>query len=796
MNHKKLTSLIVILLLTITGYTQNWSWGLNAGGTESQYTRDIVNDGSGNQIVVGTYSHGSAVFGAYTLPWETHSTDPNNTNINSYIVKYNSSHSIVWATRITSPYDAEVSSVAADNAGNIYVCGAMSDVCHFYTAGSSSIVYTLSHGVLSGNNAFIAKYNSSGVFQWAKTGLSNATECFSEVAVNPAGTQIIVTGRINTVSPITIGTSSISTGSYVLWFNSSGTKIRGYNYSNDASYGAVYKNGLCIDNADNVIVGAKLTTSSYLVKGNSGNITVTTNANGASLFAKYSSSGNLSWAKATSGSISGSNSMPSSIIADASNDIYAGGWIQNKTSTYNFQFTAGSGYISLSIQTTIANHTYVAKLASSSGNCSWASVGHGTESGTETVFLAKGACSIIYACINTKTNPSFTDAATTTLSFSNTVKSAYILKMNTSGQFQSTSPWLVSNLYGGEGYIADNNAANVYFAGTFNSSISLQTSGSPISLSTSSYDLILSGLTDSGQLPDVHFNTITPVCLGQWLPITVTATGAAPLTFNWSIYNNSTGTFVYLGTTGSPNCTLLPSVYNPYTFSFVGYTVIYVQVAVTNCTGVTDYDYRYIAFKLPVSFSQTTDQTVCYTATDPAPAAIFSVSAQYSNTYQWKYSPDGGANWFNCGAGYSYATTSSLSVDNPIPGMNGYQYICIMTGDCSTDTSAPATLYVVNCRRETNPGNENATAFTENISVNVFPNPASTDITIEISGNSEEKGTTSVAIYDIAGKLVKNLPSAASRQQVDVSDLDAGCYFYKIIQNNTVVAQDKFIIMR
>src|SRR5262249_36872602 len=82
-----------------------------------------------------------------------------------------------------------------------------------------------------------------------------------------------------------------------------------------------------------------------------------------------------------------------------------------------------------------------------------------------------------------------------------------------------------------------------------------------------------------------------------------------------------------------------------------------------------------------------------------AQPASFTVAATVAAlTYQWQVNAGAGfVNVFNGGMNPTYtgATTTTLSITNPQPSMQGYTYRCMVTGACSPPaTSNAATLNV------------------------------------------------------------------------------------------------------
>lgn len=78
-----------------------------------------------------------------------------------------------------------------------------------------------------------------------------------------------------------------------------------------------------------------------------------------------------------------------------------------------------------------------------------------------------------------------------------------------------------------------------------------------------------------------------------------------------------------------------------------------------------------------------------------------------------------------------------------------------------------------------------------NANFNVFPNPAKNAITFEtnVANNSE------ITMVDITGKVIKTVVFATSKQTIDVSNFEAGIYFYtirdrssgKVLKNNKII---------
>jgi hypothetical protein len=81
-----------------------------------------------------------------------------------------------------------------------------------------------------------------------------------------------------------------------------------------------------------------------------------------------------------------------------------------------------------------------------------------------------------------------------------------------------------------------------------------------------------------------------------------------------------------------------------------------------------------------------------------------------------------------------------------------------------------------------------------NISINVFPNPASSILNIYVTKASETSST--VSLIDVNGKmlLTQPLPARASFLKLDVSKFSQGTYFLQLINNTGSIEAEYKII--
>ncbi|KKT18493.1 MAG: hypothetical protein UW02_C0031G0012, partial [Candidatus Nomurabacteria bacterium GW2011_GWB1_43_7] len=134
-----------------------YSWAKSIGGTESDYGYYLTADGSGNTFTTGNF-YGTVDFdpSASTANLEGNGND-------MFVLKLDSSGNYVWAKGIGGSGSPTSESIALDNAGNIYTAGRFSAAADFDPgAGTANLTSA------GGNDVFVAKYDSSGNYVWAK----------------------------------------------------------------------------------------------------------------------------------------------------------------------------------------------------------------------------------------------------------------------------------------------------------------------------------------------------------------------------------------------------------------------------------------------------------------------------------------------------------------------------------------------------------------------------------------------------------------------------------------------------
>jgi Tfp pilus assembly protein PilZ len=316
-------------------------WATSIGGTTTDSGFGITTDSGGNVYVIGDYS-ASVTIGSTTL-----------TSAGSYdtfVAKYDTSGTVQWATSIGGTSTDSGLGIATDSNGNVYVTGNY--------AGSITIGSTILNS-MGYNDAFVAKYDTSGTVQWATSISGTGFEIGRGIATDSGG-NVYVTGIYT--SSITIGSTTLtSAGSYdafVAKYDTSGTVQWATSIGGTSSD---YGRGIATDSNGNVYVTGNYAGTATFAPG-----TTLTSAGGADAYVvKYDTSGTFQWVTSIGGT---STDAGRGIATDSDGNVYVIG-------EYIGTLTIGS--------TTLTNagfyDAFVAKC-DTSGTVQWATSIGGTSS--------------------------------------------------------------------------------------------------------------------------------------------------------------------------------------------------------------------------------------------------------------------------------------------------------------------------------------------------------------------------------------------------------------------------------
>ncbi len=152
---------------------------------------DFYTDSTGNSYVYGIFT-GSIDFGNGTFLHTQNALE------GYFVAKYLPTGGLDWARKIVASnggiiYSEMVpSGIAADGAGNVYLCGQLSNVALNF--GNGTVLQRSCVGTPTCSDIFIAKYNADGEAQWARqaAGSANTFQKAACVVVGADGTVFVV----------------------------------------------------------------------------------------------------------------------------------------------------------------------------------------------------------------------------------------------------------------------------------------------------------------------------------------------------------------------------------------------------------------------------------------------------------------------------------------------------------------------------------------------------------------------------------------------------------------------------
>jgi hypothetical protein len=173
-------------------------WSKGFGGTSSDYGYGVATDGSGNVFVTGYY-YGTIDFGGGLLTANGSSSD-------TYLASFTSAGAHRWSKGFGGTSSDSGYGVATDSAGNVFFTGSFYGTIDF---GGGALA---ANGTSS--DLFLASFNTTGGFRWARVHGSTSSETGRALAVDAEG-NILATGSYSAAVDLGGGTLPAGGGSDV-----------------------------------------------------------------------------------------------------------------------------------------------------------------------------------------------------------------------------------------------------------------------------------------------------------------------------------------------------------------------------------------------------------------------------------------------------------------------------------------------------------------------------------------------------------------------------------------------------
>lgn len=307
-------------------------WATYFGGTGNEKTNVeyqvfVGCDSSNNIYMVGNTrsTTGIASAGAHQ--------NTNGGNIDGFVAKFNTSGVRQWATYIGGADNDNMRKLAFDNLGNVFVAGEM-------RSGGKATSGAHQTAIGGNNDAYLIKFNSSGVEQWATYYGGSGSDSPQGLSLDYSGSYIFMSGSTSSTSGIVTtgahstslnaGNNTSASDAFLVKFTNAGVRLWGTYFGGSA---VDHSGDLIIDGAGNPGFTGTTSSTSDIATATAHQQTNGGNSNFDAMFVIFTQAGSLSWASYYGG---GSQDYGYGINNAAQNIIYITG------------FTSSTNNISLS----------------------------------------------------------------------------------------------------------------------------------------------------------------------------------------------------------------------------------------------------------------------------------------------------------------------------------------------------------------------------------------------------------------------------------------------------------------
>jgi len=455
------TAIAIFGFATITMAQNVRAWGTYYTGTGQVWPNgeergnSCITDAAGNVYMVGFTSSNSdiATAGAHQTVYAGGPIVFGTGGYDAFLVKFNSSGVRQWATYYGGSQDDMGISCAVDASGNVYMIGSTSSTSGIATAGAHETTI---------NDGFLVKFNSSGVRQWGTYFEGNGNACTTDASGN-----IYIVGLTNSTSGIaTAGAhQTVMSGSgdaFLVKFNSSGVKQWGTYFGGSYTLASGMETGLscATDALGNVyMTGHTPSTSDIATAG--AHQTIYGGSSTDAFLVKFNSSGVIQWGTYYGGA---GVDIGYSCATDATGNVYLAGDTQQEflpassgmTTIGAHQSAYGGGY----------SDGFLVKF-DSNGLRQWGTY-YGGSLLDVSFSCATDASGNVYMSGNTQSSAGIATSGAHQTTFND----AFLVSFNSSGVRQS------GTYYGGIKNVCTSDASgNVYMTGYTQSNSDIATAG-------------------------------------------------------------------------------------------------------------------------------------------------------------------------------------------------------------------------------------------------------------------------------------------------------------------------------
>lgn len=715
---------IIFTLISLATFSQTFNYASKFGSPVNERTYAVSHDAAGSSISGGQFS------GVIDLDPSAAIANFTASGSDAFICKLNQTGNYIWGFTLSGSGSESVNGISVDNSGNIYLTGAFGSTTDFDPG--VGVVNLISSGT---QDVFVAKYNSSGVFQWAfRIGNSN-TDVGYRIRIDQNG-DVLVAGDFRNIVDFDPGAGianlagSNSSDAFLAKYTSNGNYVWAISLYNLSSQSNAL--GLTIDSNNNVFLsGQFFGTKDFDPSPSTFNLT--SNGNSDAYLAKYNSAGAFQWALNV-GSIA--SDFATCVVTDNLGNVFLSGTFQG---TVDFDPTA-------TVYNVTSYGLYDAFLAkyNSSGGLVFANTIGGTNTDVSKDIGIDASdnpyiTGFFYGTADFDPSP-----ATATIS-SLGQNEIFVAKYNSAGQYQYA--FSIGNTSLDEGTsISVSLGGDFYIGGSFENTVDFNPSVGINNLTSSgNLDAFIAKYSDclTPPPPPGPISGSLSICGGVF-PVSYSISAVPGSTsYSWTLPNGWAGT------------------------SFTN--VITVTVGLSGNVSVSS-----------VNGCGTSPAQTLSIVVNPSPTVTAVSNSSLLCVGQSATLTAGGANnytWSPGGAGANIAISPTVTTTYTVLGVNanGCQNTTSFTQNVSTCTGI------------------NTVAEALDAGVEVYPNPTNGFITMvcpSIEGVAQSAGGGKIEIYNSIGQLLIKEKIIASNQVFNLNTLANGIYFVK------VQSGDEFVIKK
>lgn len=307
--------LAFFFLGTFTNYSQNipsYSWVRTAKCTDIDKMFDVDTDQNGYVYSVGTF-YDTTIVGTDTF----NLLDP--PNWGGMITKWDANGNYQWGIELGKlGYAIDARNIVISDQNEIYVTGRMIGSCTLGSHASAADTTLVSSGNI---RSYIAKYNTDGIFQWARLMEGSTSNWIFEIDLDNSN-NIVAVGDYNT--DINFGNGHNLTAyqqieCFAAWFDPNGTCINHLTYQ---GHGEERMYDIDFDSQGNYAIGGAFNDTIFIE-----NDTLIANGTGDAFISYYDSNHTLQWYDHFGGSqeIYINSDMVTQVEFDSNDEIFATG---------------------------------------------------------------------------------------------------------------------------------------------------------------------------------------------------------------------------------------------------------------------------------------------------------------------------------------------------------------------------------------------------------------------------------------------------------------------------------------